>query len=231
MSCQGLESEYVNSKFKRAKNKKRKKVILCVFLVIFFVFFLIVMYFNNVFNPILFSYGEAELKKMLVVSSNQAIKDLPTITYDDIITISYTDQNNISLISANSQKVNQIANTLARLTQQSIDNATSCGLQIPFGTLTGIPFLVGRGCNLNFAVNSIGNAKCNFYTSFESSGINQTNHKIFVCIESEVSLILPFNIKKINNKANFLLSECVIIGKVPNTYLNITSLNDLPKSG
>ena len=230
MNCQEIQSEYVSSKFKKAKNKKKKKVIICTFAVLFLVFFLVVVFFNNVFNPIIYVYGETEITKLMVVSSNQAINELSSINYNDIITISYSNNNEISLISANSQKINQIANNLALITQQKIDKVSTFGLQVPVGTITGIPFLIGKGSTLHFAINPIGNVKCDFYTSFEQSGINQTNHKIFVAIQTEVSLILPFNIKNIKNSTDYLLSECVIIGKVPNTYLGITSLDELSKS-
>ena len=55
---------------------------------------------KKIVNPIATSYGEAEVKRMLVKSSNNAILNISTIKYDDIITINYSEDG-ISSIVAN----------------------------------------------------------------------------------------------------------------------------------
>lgn len=166
---------------------------------------------------------------MLVEASNNAISKINTFSYDNLIHINYDSNNSISSIIADSQAINNIANTLAIDTQKQINDLSSLGITIPIGTFSGISFLIGKGSDVNLSVNPIGSVKCEFYTSFTSAGINQTLHKIYVAIESQASLILPFQMQKIKNLTSYLISECVIIGEVPSTYLNITSLKDLYK--
>ena len=111
--------------------------------------------------------------------------------------------------------------------KQKLNENTQIGIKIPIGSLSGIGFLSGRGNNVNFAINPIGSVVCNFYTSFTSAGINQTSHKIFVSLQSNISLILPFKNEILQNKLDYLISESLIVGKIPNTYLNITDLQKL----
>ncbi len=227
VGCQEYQSEFVENKFKREKKKRIRRLLLILFLVVFFVAFGVVIFLKKVVNPIVLSYGEAQVNKMLVASSNNAINEIATINYDDLVDVSYSQNGEILSIKANTKEINRIGNTLALHTQAKIDETTTLGVNIPLGTLSGLAFLSGVGSEITFKVNPIGSAQCSFYTSFSSCGINQTSHKIFVTIESKASLILPFGIKVIENKNTYVASEFVIVGKVPNTYLNITSLDDL----
>ena len=203
----------------------QKKLIAIIF-VAFLLFISFFAYLKNVVNPIAQSYGEAEVKRMLVKSSNNAILNISTIKYDDIITIKYSDDA-ISSIVANTVVINTIANSLAIETQKEIELNSSLGVKIPIGTLSGITFLIGKGHNISFAINPLGSVTCSFYTTFTDAGINQTSHKIYVIISSQANLIMPFSTKNISSSIEYLISECLIIGKVPSTYVNVSSLNDL----
>lgn len=227
MSCQEYESEYMTNKIKIAKKKRIKKVLFILCFVVLFIVVSVLLFLGKVVNPIVMSYGEAQVNKMLAVSSNSAINEITAINYSDLIDVRYSASGDVLSIKANTSEINKIGNTLAIHTQNKIDKVATAGVNIPIGTLSGIAFLSGVGTNATFKVNPIGNVKCNFYTSFSSCGINQTVHKIYVTIESEASLILPFGMKVIKSENSYVASEFVIVGKVPNTYLNITSLDDL----
>lgn len=222
------EKRYIKKHFKitRSRTFKRNLLIFCFITLIFIT--LIFFYLIKIVNPIIYSYGEANIQKLLVKSSNNAIgKVTNNITYDDFVKVTYDSNGDISSIKADTLKINQVSNNLAKLTQEEIDNISKLGLNIPIGTCSGIGFLSGKGSKINLSIEPIGNSSCNFYTTFEDAGINQTSHKIYVNIETEASLILPFGFQKIKKSTNYLLAECVIIGKIPNVYLNNSNISNL----
>ncbi len=222
------EKKYIKKYFKISRSKAfKQKLILCFFICFIIVFF-ILLYFIKVVNPIIYSYGEANIQKLLVKSSNNAIGEVTSsLTYDDFVKITYNTNGDILTIEAQTSKINQVGNNLAKCTQDEIDKISKLGIDIPIGTCSGIGFLSGKGNKLNMSIEPIGNASCNFFTTFEDAGINQTNHKIYVDIETEASLILPFGFQKIKKSTNYLLAECVIIGKIPNVYLNNSNIPNL----
>ena len=188
----------------------------------------IISSYSKIINPIILSYGEIESKRLVSLSCNEAIFDLSaSISYDQLITINYSDDNSISMIKANAEQINKIGNILAKNTQNLIDKNGKLGFKIPIGTLTGIGFLINRGFKINFRITPIGSVLCHFYSTFISAGINQTCHKIYVNIETECSLILPFKTNNFLIKADYLLTECIIVGKVPNIYLGTNLINNL----
>lgn len=224
-----INSCYVKSHFKLCKKRKFKKKVIIFSVVLSFFIFLICQYFVNVVNPIIFAYGEAEINRLLVSSSNNAILNISTVSYEDLIIIKYDINGDISSIIANSSSINNLANSLAIETQREIDLNAKLGISIPFGTCTGVGILSGKGSDINLSVSPIGNVTSKFYTSFTSMGINQTSHKIYISIQSEASLILPFGSKNVLKSIDYLICECVIVGAVPNTYLNVSSLSELYK--
>ena len=64
-------------------------------------------------------------------------------------------------------------------------------------------------------------------SQFESAGINQTNHKIYLTISSTVSTVIPLITSRVNAEQEVLISESIIIGKVPEVYLYSDQLDTL----
>ena len=122
-------------------------------------------------------------------------------------------------ISANSAVVNTLAHTTAILSQKKINEIQSFDVNIPLGTLSGIPLLSEKGPTVNVVVSPIGNVSCNFTSMFESAGINQTLHRIYINVQSKVDLIMPTSHVEVETTTPILVCESLIIGKVPDTFL------------
>ena len=88
------------------------------------------------------------------------------------------------------------------------------------GTFTGIPLLVGMGPRIRVKMTPIGSVRCKFVSHFESAGINQTIHRIYLLLTCEVTILTPYNTikQKIDNQV--LIAESVIVGIVPDFYYN-----------
>lgn len=220
MYCDDYSLKY----FKIKKKKRIQKRVLCLLFFVFLILFLVFLFFFKVVNPVIYSYGESEVEKLLITSSNNAVLNISTVSYDSIVTISYNDQKEISSIVVNGGAVNNLGNALVMETQKELDILYSLGVSIPIGNLTGIPLLSGKGSLIHFDVNPIGNVVCEFYSSFIGAGINQTSHKIIAKIVTSANLILPLQIKKITKSVEYVIAECIIVGKVPNTYLGLSPL-------
>ena len=72
-----------------------------------------------------------------------------------------------------------------------------------------------------------GNIYCNFRSKFESAGINQTLHKIYVYMKTDVTIVMPMAKLNSVNETESLVCESLIIGEVPHTYLIADETGDL----
>lgn len=220
-------SSYILKRFKICKLKNKRKKIVLVITMLIILLSLIFTYFSKVINPIILQYSNAEIEKFLIKSMNYSIThNISNTDYGNIVKINYDKEGNIISLHANQILINEISIKLANLVQEEIDKKSKMGIEIPVGTCSGIGFLSGLGQKVTIAINPIGNAFCEFKSEFNQAGISQTRHEIFVKLTSEIDLTLPFIHKKITKNISLLLSECIIIGKVPTTYLNIGNLKD-----
>lgn len=212
------------------KKKLKAKAKLMIFLSILLVLFIaILLFFNYFVNPVIIEVSEATITSMTSKSVNSAVQSVINNTniYDDIIEISTDADGNITNFQVKSILINRLGKEIGKTAQQNLELMGSEGIDIPLGTLTGIPILVGKGPNVTFKVQPIGTITSTFSSDFQSAGINQTNHRIYMNIKATVTLVLPTASRSIQTNTQILICESIIIGKVPDTYLNSDSLDEM----
>ncbi len=214
-------------KFKKRFNFKSKWFIATAILVVIIV--LIILFFNFCVNPVILTISEAKIKSITSQSVNSAVQTVISNNnmYDDLIQITTDSEGNIASFQVNTILINKMAKEIGKTAQQNLNLLSSEGVDIPLGTLTGIPALVGTGPTLYFNVDPIGTISSSFNSEFVSAGINQTNHRIFMNMKASVCVVLPTATKNIETNTQVLLCESIIIGKVPDTYLNSDSLDEM----
>ena len=112
------------------------------------------------------------------------------------------------------------------LVLNGINNTKSEDITISLGSFTGISILSGRGIKVPIRISTIGTVKTNVRSEFLSKGINQTLHRLYLDIESEISILTPFNTisEHINNQ--LILAENIIVGEIPETYYNLDGMRE-----
>ena len=65
-----------------------------------------------------------------------------------------------------------------------------------------------------------------FSTEFESAGINQTRHKIYLSLQTTVRLVIPSGAKQVALGSQVLVAESIIVGEVPSSYVNVPEVGD-----
>ena len=148
-------------------------------------------------------------------------------TYSDLINVTSNAEGEVNFIQADGISINALGNQLAVATQINLDKMGQQTVSIPIGNFTGMPILAGQGPRIEIKLLPIGIVNCKFISEFTHAGINQTNHRIYMYAETKISLVLPMATKVIKTNVQILLCESIIIGKVPETYLNATDLDSM----
>lgn len=196
--------------------------VICIIIVVLLVFSFMV-------NPVIMDTVEIKSRALATRAMNSPIADvvMNSIVYDDLVTIVSDEFGSISMIQANSLEINNLSKDLAQTCEERISEYGVRGVNIPMGTFTGIPLLVGRGPQISVKMTPVGSVICRFISHFETAGINQTVHKIYVNIVAKVSVVLPLSTRSLDAEQQVLISECVIVGQVPEVYLQSDSLDTL----
>lgn len=209
------------------KNKQKRwnegKMIL-----ILFVCFLLLGYYFFVIIPVIKTYSEAETNALTERAVNMAVSNVinRTLSYDSLIDINYDAKGEIVSFAANQYEINTITREIIKETQYHMNDFASDGLMINIGTFSGIPFFIGRGPLIPMKLIPVGVVSSKFESSFSSVGINMTKHTLSLFVNVHVSIVLPIKEHNIYSVNQILLAESVIVGKVPEVFLNGGSLGE-----
>ncbi len=213
---------------KCGRSKKRKRLTIVIISIVFF-FAVCILYLRLAVAPVLKTVSEDQIRALAVTAVNEAVSEVmeQSPSYTDMVIIGYDNENCINSIRINSTAVNSIVQKSTIESQNRITELGSHGIDVPVGSLSGIMLFSGKGPDLNLRVVPVGSVTAKLCSEFKEAGINQTNHRIYLRIGAKISAILPGANNVINTETDVVILESVIIGKIPDTYLNSTSTEDM----
>ena len=196
---------------------------------IILLFAVVVAYIRFVVTPVVKTVAEEKVRALTVSTVNAAVtsvlEDEPSFV--DMVEYGHDANGDLNSIKINATRVNAVMQRSVQKTQNGLSDMISSGVNIPVGSVSGITFLSGKGPNLNVAVIPVGSVDARLRSEFSEIGINQTIHKIYLSLDSTIKIIIPGAGNTIKSSSEVLLVESVIIGKVPDTYLNATTMEDM----
>ena len=71
----------------------------------------------------------------------------------------------------------------------------------------------------------MGSVTTKFNSEFNSAGINQTIHRIYLDVSCKVTIVTPYDKIESEITNQVLMTELVIVGNIPETYYNLEGIN------
>ena len=97
-------------------------------------------------------------------------------------------------------------------------------ITVPLFAASGSRFLASFGPELPVRVRGLAMPQISLSDSFIAAGINQTKHSIYLNVDAELMVAVPFDSERCHISASVLLAEGIIIGQIPETYLNFEQI-------
>lgn len=167
--------------------------------------------------------ASADARDVITARVNDAV--LNTLAEGDyegdyFVTFQKSDSGEITAVSSNMARINSFTSRLLeKILLCGEDGAITVG--IPIGNLTGAALLMGRGPKLPVKIMLLSSSSIEFSNSVVTAGINQTKHQINLTVSVDMDLMLPWGTKSDSVETQVLIADTVIVGKVPDTYLNM----------
>lgn len=95
-------------------------------------------------------------------------------------------------------------------------------LKVPLLNATGRVFLMGRGPKVTMKLQQNGAATVRVVSAFSEAGINQTVHRLEIDVTFRAVLLVAGMCEPIETRSNFLVTETVIVGTVPDRYVDFS---------
>ena len=204
--------------------KKSKKKLGRVLILLGLALFGLGLYTDYRVRPLIERTGEYQIRVAAVRIINDAVLselDNAAYNYESIISLSYNADGEVKSITSNINTVNRLKSRAGLVINEAVGELGSKDISIPFGTVSGIGVLYGRGPAIPVRVMPRGYANAVLISEFTSAGINQTLHRIIMEVEADLTAIIPGYNKTMTVKSNFLVAETVIVGEVPHAYTRI----------
>ena len=198
-------------------HKKIGPLRIVFFLALIVLVFLIIL---KVYSMVIYTiraYSQSEVEELANEAMHIAIRDACAegAEYSDLVNVYRSESGKIESLTLNYAAVNKLKSDIALKTLEYLNDS------IPIGNFTGSDLLSGLGPKIKVKVipNSI--ADIDFKSTFTQAGINQVRHSVMVHVEVNITALLPNYDELSKLSTDAVVTEAVIIGDVPDTYLNI----------
>lgn len=210
---------------KRRRNRKKQlngKWFICLVLLVVLAVYSVV-FTEKIIKPNLAAIAEVKVKAMITKIVNDAVHSqfVNSANAKELLNVKTDKDGNITYVESNTAAMNSLATELTQKVQTQYKLNQAVNVDVPVGSIVGNQILSQFGPYINLKVLPIGMSRVNFKTEFESMGINQTKYKVYLEIDSQARVLAPFSINNINVQNTILVAEAIIVGKVPDAYINV----------
>lgn len=215
---------YSRKRIKINKINKRGKLKLYIVALVLIIFIGIGIYIRAAY-PIFISSCKNRASSMAVNIVNEEVAKIAEYyTYEDIVEVEKDEKGNISIIQARFTQINNIVSLITENIQERIDESDTETIYINLGKVTGISALSYIGPTFEIEMERAGDINTKVTSEFISVGINQTLHRINLELDCKMSILTPLEAIAEKFETKVILAETVIVGEVPNTFLNTYDL-------
>lgn len=197
--------------------------LIAVFILILVSCLLIFLLIDLGIKPTIIAMSEAKVEYIAVLAMNNAVSQIlgSNIKYTDLTDVLTDKDGKISMIQYNTILINTLARETSTVAQDEIRSLGAEGIKVPLGSITKSKLLSGRGPDIKVKIIPVGSVSTDFSDEFKQAGINQTRHKIFLTLKTQVRIVVPLGSDIIDVSTKVPISENIIVGDVPDTYVNV----------
>ena len=144
-------------------------------------------------QPTALNLAEAKARALATDALNDAIASVmdQNIDYGDLMQITYDSTGKVSMLCANTMRMNELGSRIVLKAQSNLNAASAQVIRIPLGAASGMAIFEGTGPNISIKMLPVGSVNTEFKTEFQSAGINQTRHKIYLEATARVDFGSP----------------------------------------
>ena len=220
---------------------KKSDIVLILIVIILVVTYLLIKLFTYKSEPILLDYAKRKSTNMISTLINKSINEvLFSNNYEKIIEIEKDNNGKVENLNFNNKKINEllylvtdnILNSIKLLENGNYDDLNSDYITnkdkvyyIPIGVIRDIPILVNIGPKIPFKIDVLSSINNDTFTRVKEYGINSSMIEVYLNVNLQVQIILPFKSETFDVNKQILLDSKIIQGSIPDYYGGISTRN------
>lgn len=214
-------SEEVTALFRRrVPDFKRPLFFFIGFLLFILIIFLV---FEHNLKPTIREIAEAKARWVATDAVNRAIKNeiADSINYHDLIYVQKDINGRVVLMQPNIVRINLLASETILAIQTTLKELANEQFSIPLGQVLGSQLLANFGPRIKVSIYPIGTVRANVFDKFEEAGINQTRHRLYLDIQTQVKVVVPLITSNVRVAEQVPITDTIIVGQVPEMYVRL----------
>ncbi len=182
---------------------------------------------NLYVSPALLKVAEIQVKNIGQGVLNDAVKrTLTDADYNNLVNVQRDPAGEVQLVTVDPARINTIENIACTYAQQKLGNLGKTGVSVNMGS--AISYLTtGLGPDMKVQVEPRGSVTANYITVFETGGVNQTRHRIYIQMKADLRVLVGLSVEDVEVTNNILVCETIIVGKVPQSYIDVNNKEDM----
>ena len=175
-------------------------------------------------EPVLMYLAETKASVLATDIINETINErvVKGVDLKELVLFEKNQAGDVSLIRINAVEVNRIETLALSTVQNAIKMMGEQQIEIPIGQLLGSRLFAAIGPRLRVRVLPAGRATAAVTDRFESAGVNQVKHCVYLETEVTLRVVAPLASSEIKLKNISPLTVVIVPGKVPTTYIDIS---------
>lgn len=141
------------------------------------------------------------------------------IQYDRIVYFEKDLEGRITALKTNIGEINRLKTDILNIINAEILALDTTDIGIPLGSIFLPELFSGKGPVIPVHILAIRNSDATFESHFSQAGINQTLHQLIMTVNVDVSVLVLGQTDAFSLNSEVVVAETVIIGDVPETYL------------
>ncbi len=216
--------------FKRRSSFKinRRQVVFFIIALLLFSTVRLFMYMEQNLRPTIIASASYYADMLATESINNAVREkiAEEMIYDNLIKLERDDSGRIIMAQINTMEVNRLMSSTTLEVQETLRALQGEIIKLPLGQALGSYILANIGPRIPVVLMPIGKVNTDIVDIFEEAGINQTRHKIYLNVEAEVQVVIPFISSATKVVTQVPIADSVYQGEVPDTVINLQFPSD-----
>lgn len=139
------------------------------------------------------------------------------LSYGRLVRVSREEGRVVSL-ETDTVLLNQIKSRITQAAVRKMEKLSDYRLTVPLGSVSGIDLFSGKGPKVRFLLQPQTAVESQILQQFQSAGVNQTQHRIYLQLNVEIEALIPGFSAKTSVQTQVELAQTVIVGEVPQFY-------------
>ncbi|MDD4474519.1 MAG: sporulation protein YunB [Eubacteriales bacterium] len=207
-----------------SKKKRLKIRLVILFIILSFLSTSLLGYFDISIGDAVVDFANVDAHMIIADYINGIVYEYLSnnrVNYFELVKLEKSDNGKVTAVMVDSVKLNLIKSEISKEIIDKFSELEKREYGIPLGTVMKSRLFSGRGPDIKVKIIPLGAFTSSIDNKFVSVGINQSMHSIYLNFNAMIKITAPFSEASVSVTDTICLTETVLLGDVPNTYVEI----------